>query len=315
MSDQPPAAVEPRYKIGAVERLTGIPASSIRVWERRHAAVEPQRSDSGTRYYSEEDVERLKLIRELTEAGDAISEVAALDLATLQARRRDFVASSATPVRARSVLLIGAFEVQLREELLGSGAVDVVSEAEDVEAALAGGFSVDLVVVRQATLHRDQLADLHKLRRSVGAEHMVVVYRFAAREASEALASPEIYLLRAPVQARDLLLLMQLQAQQGGGVAADLEAYLSRPVAALRFSGAQLARASRLESAVRCECPRHLADLIADLQAFERYSAECESRSDADARLHARLHRGAMHCRDVMERLLEETLAAENLQL
>ncbi len=37
------------FRIGAVERATGIPANTIRVWERRYGLVNPARDETGTR--------------------------------------------------------------------------------------------------------------------------------------------------------------------------------------------------------------------------------------------------------------------------
>ena len=54
-----------------------------------------------------------------------------------------------------------------------------------------------------------------------------------------------------------------------------------------RYDDGTLSQLAMLSSAVKCECPRHLAELITSLSGFERYSAECESRSPRDAELHA----------------------------
>jgi len=35
---------EPRYRVAAVERMTGIPASTLRSWERRHGWPRPVRA-------------------------------------------------------------------------------------------------------------------------------------------------------------------------------------------------------------------------------------------------------------------------------
>ena len=68
-----------RYRIGAVSRLTGISADTLRIWQRRYAAVRPQRSPRGGRLYSPGDVARLRLVKQLVDAGEAIGEVASLD--------------------------------------------------------------------------------------------------------------------------------------------------------------------------------------------------------------------------------------------
>ncbi|MEJ2371964.1 MAG: MerR family transcriptional regulator, partial [Gemmatimonadales bacterium] len=65
-----------RFPIGVVARRTGLSKDVLRVWESRYGVVRPVRSDSGRRLYSEEDVERLSLLRAATSVGWSISEVA-----------------------------------------------------------------------------------------------------------------------------------------------------------------------------------------------------------------------------------------------
>ena len=67
-----------------VARRTGLSAHVIRVWERRYGAVTPVRTGTNRRLYTEEDIERLSLLRRLTEAGHNIGNVAALPLPRLR---------------------------------------------------------------------------------------------------------------------------------------------------------------------------------------------------------------------------------------
>lgn len=69
---------EPRYRIGAVARLTGVSTHALRVWERRYTAVKPNRSAGGDRLYSDADVQRLRYIKRLLALGHAIGDVASL---------------------------------------------------------------------------------------------------------------------------------------------------------------------------------------------------------------------------------------------
>jgi methanogenic corrinoid protein MtbC1 len=50
----------------------------IRVWEKRYGAVEPERTGTNRRLYSEEQVERLSLLRDITRNGHSIGNVAKL---------------------------------------------------------------------------------------------------------------------------------------------------------------------------------------------------------------------------------------------
>jgi len=74
-----------RYPIRVIARLTGIPIDTLRAWERRYAAVEPGRDDRG-RLYTDADLRKLKLLRQLVDRGHAIGRIAAMpevDLAAL----------------------------------------------------------------------------------------------------------------------------------------------------------------------------------------------------------------------------------------
>jgi CheY-like chemotaxis protein len=50
------------YSIGAVARMLGIPAATIRNWEERYAAIIPERSRGGHRLYSRDQVEQLRFL-------------------------------------------------------------------------------------------------------------------------------------------------------------------------------------------------------------------------------------------------------------
>jgi transcriptional regulator, MerR family len=47
------------YSIKAITLLTGLPAETLRAWERRYASITPARSDNGRRLYSQQDMEKL----------------------------------------------------------------------------------------------------------------------------------------------------------------------------------------------------------------------------------------------------------------
>lgn len=69
---------EAQYPIQLVARLTGLSAHVIRIWEQRYRAVEPQRTATKRRLYSQCEIERLNLLRDVTQAGHSIGQVAQL---------------------------------------------------------------------------------------------------------------------------------------------------------------------------------------------------------------------------------------------
>jgi DNA-binding transcriptional MerR regulator len=71
------------YSIKYVSQRTGLTPHVIRAWEKRYQAVVPQRSPKNRRLYSEDDVQRLQLLRKVTDTGQNISQVAQLESAEL----------------------------------------------------------------------------------------------------------------------------------------------------------------------------------------------------------------------------------------
>lgn len=71
------------FPIRVVAERTGLSPHVIRVWERRYEAVTPRRGDNGYRQYSEDDIDRLRALHELTEAGHGIGDVARLSATEL----------------------------------------------------------------------------------------------------------------------------------------------------------------------------------------------------------------------------------------
>jgi DNA-binding transcriptional MerR regulator/methylmalonyl-CoA mutase cobalamin-binding subunit len=95
--------LRPRHPIRVVSQRTGLTPAALRAWERRYGAVRPSRSEAGQRIYSDQDVERLRTLRELTDHGRPISTVAALTLEAAEALlREDRAASTSTLVASSS---------------------------------------------------------------------------------------------------------------------------------------------------------------------------------------------------------------------
>jgi len=66
------------YPIRYVSQRTGLTPHVIRAWEKRYQAVVPHRSSKNRRLYSEDDVQRLQLLKKITNTGQSISQVAKL---------------------------------------------------------------------------------------------------------------------------------------------------------------------------------------------------------------------------------------------
>jgi len=67
-----------QHGIKVVTTKTGLSPHVIRVWEKRYNAVTPDRTDTNRRLYSDDDLERLVLLADLTRHGHTIGQIANL---------------------------------------------------------------------------------------------------------------------------------------------------------------------------------------------------------------------------------------------
>ncbi len=68
-----------RYSINDLEKLSGIKAHTIRMWEKRYHIIEPKRTDTNIRYYHDCDLKKLLNISTLNRHGFKISAIARMD--------------------------------------------------------------------------------------------------------------------------------------------------------------------------------------------------------------------------------------------
>jgi DNA-binding transcriptional MerR regulator len=68
-----------KYSIKELERLSGIKAHTIRIWEKRYHLIEPQRTSTNIRYYSDEELKKIINVSLLNNNGVKISHIADLD--------------------------------------------------------------------------------------------------------------------------------------------------------------------------------------------------------------------------------------------
>ncbi len=104
------AKKEELYGIGAVAKLTGLTDHTIRVWERRYAAVVAQRASNGRRVYKPADVEKLGLLKRLTDQGLSIGQIADYSVDELRARAQSLNEMVSAPVPDHiGVAILGEF--------------------------------------------------------------------------------------------------------------------------------------------------------------------------------------------------------------
>ena len=90
----------PGHPIKVVVRRTGLSAHVIRVWEKRYGAVEPARTETNRRLYSDEDIARLVCLQQAVQAGHGIGRIARLPTEELEKLvRADREAAASARVR------------------------------------------------------------------------------------------------------------------------------------------------------------------------------------------------------------------------
>jgi DNA-binding transcriptional MerR regulator len=86
---QLPLFIMGKYSIKDLEKISGIKAHTIRMWERRYGLIEPQRTETNIRFYSDCDLKRLLNVSILNHNGIKISHIAGLTDAEIKSRVLD----------------------------------------------------------------------------------------------------------------------------------------------------------------------------------------------------------------------------------
>ena len=101
---EPADPLTQRYPVRLVALRTGLTPHVLRAWERRYGVVAPTRSDGGQRLYSQLDIDRLSVLRRLTERGHAIGHLARLDLAELTRLDEEDATAAATSLPSEAAV-------------------------------------------------------------------------------------------------------------------------------------------------------------------------------------------------------------------
>ncbi|HKL67303.1 MAG TPA: MerR family transcriptional regulator [Bacteroidales bacterium] len=119
------------YTIKDLERLSGIKAHTIRIWEKRYDIVDPGRTDTNRRRYSDEDLKKLINISILNRNGFKISKIASLSVSEIQekvAYMSQDPSQTDTQIESLVVAMINLDELSFNElvtrSILSRGFVD-----------------------------------------------------------------------------------------------------------------------------------------------------------------------------------------------
>jgi DNA-binding transcriptional MerR regulator len=304
------------HRTGVAARLAGLPVETLRVWERRYALSETERSAHGQRLYSTEQVRRLGLLKQLVDQGHPIGVLAGLPMRQLE----EMTVSQALPQegtnRLMRVALLGESVIR-RLAAGGRDSLGLVVRASCAQLAQAETVlqdaDADLLLVELSELDDSAVPRIVAARRACGAVAVVVLYRFCASATIRHLRAQGCLVARVPPEVGELLLLCRAALANARPPLRE-----RRPAAAprpRRFSDEALLALAGVASSVDCECPRHLADILMTVGSFERYSAQCASRNEADAQLHQALQLAAGQALAILEEAMERLARAEGLPL
>ncbi len=309
---------EPKYRIGAVCRMTGISQHVLRVWEKRYGVVEPVRSETDRRLYRESDISRLSLLKVLVDRGQAIGSIADLDNEELERRIQQTAGTLQLTGAADkpALVLFGDSLAITRDDCASSETFTLIGHYDDVSQFTAEkpAKRLDVAVIEWPSLQPDSAVEITRLANRLNVRHLILVYDYAPRAALQRLTNDRITALRSPL---DIAALEAVISWRFGLVAqhSELSEDTVGVIPSRQFNDRELAFLAAQSSAIACECPMHLAQLISKLVHFEAYSAECESRNAEDAALHNYLYKTTSRARSMMEQALRRVVELENLSI
>jgi DNA-binding transcriptional MerR regulator len=320
----------PRHRIGEVARQAGVPVTTLRAWELRHGAFVPDKTAGKQRLYSAADAFKAGLLKQLTDQGHGISGLASLSADELQAMlyaehtgAMNDATGSLQGQRVRMAVvglgLAGRIASQKFTLKFLGHALQVSDVFMDLQQAQGATLSVrpELLLVKVSTLHASTREEIQALAKRHGISQTLVLYGYGPDAVAEGLKHAGMTVRREPLSDYELAdfissVLLVDAAQSTAPAASALTPVVIPP---RQYSDATLARVAGISTHVLCECPRHVAELIAQLASFEQYSQECLNKHADDAHLHAYLRAVSGSARALFERALERVAEHEGISL
>jgi len=318
-----PSAQSPLYRIGAVSKTTQIPVSTLRIWQTRYEAFTPVKTEGNQRLFAEHDVSKALLLKQLSGAGHGIGSIARLDLAQLrQLCHPDHQAQApqaiAQPVSLAVVGLGLANRIESRQfaGVLSQHRIQVTDVMDDLAAARHAPLSdkPQVLLVQVNSLQDTVLESIQALMQRQPFAQTIVLYHFAPDRVVQAMKLAGLTVRRNPISDSELAELLQSilfvdrdRAQAFG--------HQGSVIAGRKYSDDTLRRVAGISTNVLCECPKHVAELIAQLASFEAYSQECLNQNTEDAHLHSYLRAISGSARSLFENALEKIAQHEGIDL
>lgn len=317
----------PLHKIGAVSSLSGVPTPTLRIWEARYSTFSPIKTLGQHRLYSDDDVLKATLLKRLTDQGHAISNIANLSSQALnsllmqQQSSNRYQAQTQTEERTISMAIVGlalAGRIESKKFTLSfnNNEIKVTHIFNDVSDALGATFqqTTQILLVKTNSLHAGIEVDIHKLAQNCQALQVIVLYNYGQQNIIESMKHSGMIVRREPISDSDLADLIN-SVRLVGADQKSIGLVVGALIPLRKYSDATLAKVAGISSNILCECPRHVAEIIAQLASFEQYTHECLNKSSEDAHLHAYLSSVSGSARALFENALEMIAKHEGFDL
>jgi hypothetical protein len=263
------------------------------------------------------------LLKQLSGAGHGIGSIARLDLAQLrQLCHPDHQAQPpqafAQPVSLAVVGLGLANRIESRQfaGVMSQHRIQVTDVMDDLAAALHAPFSdkPQVLLVQVNSLQDTVFESIQALMQRQPFAQTIVLYHFAPDRVVQTMKLAGLTVRRNPISDSELAELLQSilfvdrdRAQAYG--------HQGAVIAGRKYSDDTLRRVAGISTNVLCECPKHVAELIAQLASFEAYSQECLNKNTEDAHLHSYLRAISGSARSLFENALEKIAQHEGIDL
>jgi MerR family transcriptional regulator, light-induced transcriptional regulator len=189
--------------ISAVERDTGLSKDVLRVWERRYGFPQPERDANGERMYPMQQVERLRAIKRLMDAGHRPGKLLSLDEQSL-----DTLAVRQT--RTKVVDEVGELQRLILDLLKAHDAIGLRQTLAQLlmKQGLQGFVSETIAPLNRAVGEAWMRGDMQIFQEHAYTEQVQVVLRSAIHAIPNRAAKPTILLATFPNEQHGLGLLM-----------------------------------------------------------------------------------------------------------
>ena len=204
MSQSPAVVPAQLHSIADVERETGLPRATVRIWERRYGFPSPARDDRGERCYSQEQVAQLALMHTLVQQGHRP--------AKLVAAGADAIRRLATPAATARGRAPGPRALALMQLLKRHDASALRRELIDVlgRAGLAQFVGAELPMLNAQIGEAWAAGELEVHEEHLYSDCVIQVVREAIAKVSQAVRpeAPQVMLTTVPQEHHGLGLLM-----------------------------------------------------------------------------------------------------------